>query len=157
MVHPGDDRSAGAAHGAVARAPRESPLNRPTPLGRQVGAWLGELTDAAEPFARLEFPQMPPRCKSCAFRGGSIPNGCEETLIEAIKCAAEGVPFYCHLRFKPDGSPIDLCSGWVMLHGSPPAKVLEMLPTHEWDFSDDGAGNSPASTTEDGQASGMNK
>lgn len=99
--------------------------NRPTPEGQQLGASLAKMADAGEPIARLEFPAMPPRCKSCAFTAGTVPNGCPETAIDAFGCIVESTPFMCHQRFDDDGNPQDLCTGWVFAMASPHARVFQ--------------------------------
>jgi len=79
--------------------------NEPTSEGRKVGAMLGALADAAEAEQRRDFPDMLPRCNDCAFRAGTLPNGCEETLMDAMKCAVEGKPFYYVLRDRSIAGP----------------------------------------------------
>ena len=93
--------------------------NEPTPEGRKVGAMLGALADAAEAEQRRDFPNMLPRCNDCAFRAGTLPNGCEETLMDAMKCAVEGKPFYCHKGLKEGEAPKRLCSGVMVLYTGP--------------------------------------
>jgi hypothetical protein len=93
--------------------------NLPTPEGRALGAELARLCDAEIK------PGDPERCLTCAFRAGTIPNGCAPTLMDAIKCAIEGAPFYCH---EQRGK---LCSGWrLMVDG--PQKLSVDVP---WPFS----------------------
>jgi hypothetical protein len=79
--------------------------NRPTDLGREAGIQLARLCDAAE---RSRMP-LHPRCTTCAFRAGTIPNGCEATVLDANKCLIENIPFMCHER---KGQP---CSGWATM------------------------------------------
>ena len=87
--------------------------NRTTSEGRDLGRELARLADEAEPRARLKWPEMPPRCASCAFRHGPhLANGSPETLMDALKCVVEGHVFECHEPSR-EGSP---CSGWLMLH-----------------------------------------
>lgn len=77
-------------------------------LGRQMAQWC----DDAEPKARLKFPELPPRCSSCAFREGAhLASGSPATQMDALKCAIEGQPFFCHQHDRKD----EVCSGWVML------------------------------------------
>ena len=85
-------------------------LNRPTPEGLELGAELARLV-AAE--ITKVFDGEDPRCASCAFRPGTIPNGCGPTLMNALKCVMEVQPFYCHMGDRP------VCAGWVALvHGT---------------------------------------
>lgn len=48
------------------------------------------------------------RCATCAFRPGTPPNQCGDTLIDAMKCVVEKEPFMCH-ESKRSGWP---CHGW---------------------------------------------
>lgn len=92
----------------------ETKRNMPTPEGRELGRMLAKLTDLAEPSVRARFPNHGKRCKSCAFTAGTFPNGCPETLIDALACLIRDEPFYCHQRFNADGTPVDLCAGWLI-------------------------------------------
>lgn len=105
-------------------------LNRPTDRGRQLGMYLAKLADKAERESAKRFPNQKIRCTTCAFRGGSIPNGCEETLLDAIKCTMEGVSFYCH---ETKGCRA-LCSGWLQSQGVLIGKSKLATP---WPFTDD--------------------
>lgn len=79
--------------------------SRVTPEGRALGEQMAKLYDIAE--KRLG-DQVDPgeRCKTCAFRAGTVPNGCAQTQLDISKCVAEGIPFYCH---QHQG---ELCHGW---------------------------------------------
>lgn len=90
--------------------------NAPTPEGIALGRELARLCDAEEQKQLDQFPGQPPRCDDCAFRAGTIPNGCPDTLMDALKCVLEGEPFYCHKGMKDqDADPKRLCSGWMVL------------------------------------------
>ena len=106
--------------------------NRPSREGRDLGEQLARLTDAAETEGRKTFPDHMPRCNSCAFTRGTFPNGCLPTVMDALKCAVEGKPFYCHQNLDENGDPIDLCSGWLFVQGE--LKFLEV--TLPYDFSE---------------------
>jgi hypothetical protein len=81
-------------------------LNRPCPLGRELGAHLARLTQPSiDAMAAAGISDD--RCASCAFRLGTIPNGCIETQADALKSLMEGIPFYCHMK-----EPRVLCHGW---------------------------------------------
>lgn len=85
--------------------------NFTTPEGHELGAKLAKWCDDAEPAARLRCPELPPRCNSCAFRGGPhLANGSPATLLDALKCVMEGVSFFCHEPAREDA----LCMGWAM-------------------------------------------
>jgi hypothetical protein len=86
--------------------------NRATPEGREIGARMAKFCDDEEPKARLRFPELPPRCNSCAFRQGDhVANGSPETQMDALKCVMEGREFYCH---EPAREGM-LCMGWACL------------------------------------------
>lgn len=92
--------------------------NLPTDDGRLLGVQLARLTDIEEARLREKFPRMHRRCGDCAFRAGTDPNGCPETLMDAVKALVENVPFYCHKAFTPEGAPKLLCAGYAILIGS---------------------------------------
>jgi hypothetical protein len=48
------------------------------------------------------------RCKSCAFREGTVPNGCIQTQLDALKAVIEDVPFMCHQADRKG----KICHGW---------------------------------------------
>ena len=82
--------------------------SRVSPEGRALGAQLVHLT---EPAIRSLAAQGSPdeRCKSCAFRPDTVPNGCLQTQADAFKAVIENVPFHCHQGdrlHKP-------CHGWI--------------------------------------------
>jgi hypothetical protein len=68
---------------------------RVSPEGKAMGATIALMYDKAFKKLRLSDTQDR-RCKSCAFRKGTVPNGCVQTMMDVIKCLAEGHPFCCH-------------------------------------------------------------
>jgi hypothetical protein len=106
--------------------------NRPTPEGRILGAKMAQFCDESEPAARLKFPELPPRCNSCAFRAGPhVANGSPETQMDVLKCVMEGIEFLCHEPYRKD----QVCSGWaMMLLAKDDASGLRKCP---WPFSDE--------------------
>jgi|SRR5580698_8835378 hypothetical protein len=94
----------------------EAVPNLPTPEGRALGAELARIADLEEEHQREKFPNAKPRCADCAFRAGSIPNGCPETLMDAVKALAECTPFYCHHGLD-SAQPTRLCAGYALLMG----------------------------------------
>lgn len=80
---------------------------RVTPGGRRAGAALCRLTEPAI-AALIADGEPDERCKTCAFRLGTVPNGCVQTQADAMKCVMEGVPFYCH----QDPTHKTPCHGW---------------------------------------------
>ena len=100
-----------------APAPGEGTPNLPTPAGRLLGRQLARLCDLEEAKDLEGFPDQLPRCDDCAFRLGTRPNGCAETLMDAVKCIIEIKPFYCHKGVKEGEAPKHLCRGWLTLSG----------------------------------------
>lgn len=80
---------------------------RVSPEGKRAGAHLVRIV---EPWVQHLAEQGEPdeRCKSCAFRLGTVPNGCLQTQLDALKAVVEGVPFLCHQADR-ERSP---CHGW---------------------------------------------
>lgn len=116
--------------------------NRPTPEGRRLGAELARIADKAEAEDLKSFPDQKQRCESCAFRAGTIPNGCPETLLDAVKCVVERVPFMCHQVRDADGNCTELCMGWLAAQGHVPEG--KQIPT-PWPFSTPESEDSDAS------------
>lgn len=104
--------------------------SRVTPRGRAMGEQLvrkikpviEHLVDAGEPDER---------CKSCAFRAGTVPNGCLQTQLDALKAVLEQTPFACHAAHHKDGTP-KLCAGWLASQWGAIDKPVVPCP---WDFS----------------------
>lgn len=71
------------------------------------------------------------RCRSCAFRAGTVPNGCFQTMSDAIKAALEQKPFLCHVGRYPDGSR-KMCAGWLATQWGAANRAAIQCP---WDFS----------------------
>lgn len=105
--------------------------NLPTDEGCALGEQMARFTDQAEPIARLKFPELPPRCNSCAFRKGDhAANGSPTTQMDALKCVMEGHEFLCHEPARESA----LCSGWAMWML---AKDDVDFTTVDWQFSDE--------------------
>ena len=104
--------------------------NRVTPLGRELGKHIARLIEPG--IAELAAAGEPDvRCQTCAFRAGTIPNGCEQTLGDALKCAMEGSrDFMCH----QDTTQQTVCHGYfawrVLSLDRPDVKC-------PWDYSPD--------------------
>lgn len=105
--------------------------NRPSPVGIETGSHLARFTDKAEQDwheAGMNF--IPQRCASCAFRSGTVPNGCVTTVADAMKCTMERKPFHCHHGMKGHG-PESVCAGWILLNSAqPPVQA-------PWKYSDE--------------------
>lgn len=106
--------------------------SRITPQGQQLGADLVALVEPA--IASLAADGEPDtRCASCAFRAGTVPNGCPVTVLDAFKATMEGQPFLCHLQLGNRGT----CHGWYAGQVALRAKGIETqhVPyqySHEW-------------------------
>lgn len=99
-------------------------LNKPSELGREMGKKIALICDDVE----LRRMLLRPRCGTCAFREGTIPNACEATIMDAVKCAAEGTPFMCHEHKNPKVQ----CAGWLAMKLHAPIEV-----TWPWSNSDE--------------------
>ena len=88
-------------------------VNRPTPEGIELGKEFVRML--GPDIERLEnMGVIPERCKSCALRLGTIPNGCPQTLMDFMECTrGDDTDFLCHT----DGQ---LCSGFMA------AKIVEI-------------------------------
>lgn len=112
--------------------------NVPTPDGRLLGEQLVRLADKAEAEMLAAQGTAPRRCASCAFKAGTFPNGCPMTVMDALKCVMEGVPFYCHHSDKDvDGKHVGVCAGYTMSRaavqcGGQPVAGVVLTP---WPFS----------------------
>lgn len=96
----------------------ESFANDPTDEGRALGREIARMADAE--FAK--DASLRPRCHDCAFLGGTAPNSIAGTLMNALKCALERDPFYCHV-IPADGRQ-QLCAGWeAMLNRGEPTQA----------------------------------
>lgn len=69
------------------------------------GALLGEQ------IARLT-PPVRGMCRTCAFRLGTYPNRCLQTVTAAVDCVIRGGIFHCHENFDDNGEEIP-CSGFL--------------------------------------------
>lgn len=70
--------------------------HRVTEEGKRLGATMVRLFNLA--FDTLSPHGMKDeRCASCAFRPGTVPNGCIQTQLDVLKAVAEGTrTFTCH-------------------------------------------------------------
>lgn len=92
-------------------------INEPSRLGWELGFHLDKFFNAAK--------LQPERCRTCAFRSGTYANGSEQTVMDAMKCIMERVPFNCHEENK-------LCAGYVSMCAETPNKTET-----PWPFSDE--------------------
>ena len=78
--------------------------SRASPEGRALGEKLVRITEPWVKHLAAEG-EADERCKTCAFRAGTVPNGCIQTQMDAFKALVEKVPFGCHQRSG-------ICHGW---------------------------------------------
>jgi hypothetical protein len=111
--------------------------NRPSAEGRAIGEQLARLTDKSEPIVRAQFPNHKSRCKSCAFTAGTVPNECLPTVMDALKCVVDGIPFHCHQQFDDNGTPTDLCAGWAIASTQVDDRLIKAVGplVAEWELS----------------------
>jgi uncharacterized protein with PIN domain len=108
--------------------------NRVTPEGKAAWFQMVRLTEPA--ITQLTSEGEPDeRCKSCAFRLGTVPNGCIQTQADAMKAVIEGVPFLCHQADRK-GWP---CHGWfaarVAIQRAEKARGTKLDVKCPWEFS----------------------
>lgn len=113
--------------------------HRVSPAGRAMGksaARLAELGRQRLEAMGLDGVKAPAlrdeMCTTCACQPGSVPNGCLQTQLDLLKCAAEGKPFHCH---APRNGKI--CAGWVRVRAELvarplPPQALALLAKHEY-------------------------
>jgi hypothetical protein len=78
-----------------------------TPEGRALGEQMARMTEPAI-AALVAEGEADERCKSCAFRAGTVPNGCLQTQMDVLKSVIEAVQFNCHQHDKQGQA----CHGW---------------------------------------------
>lgn len=98
--------------------------SRVSPEGKAAGKEMSRFAEMSVAILELEG-EPDDRCKTCAFREGTVPNGCIQTQADAMKAVAEGVPFTCHQR---PGWP---CHGWYAIRTQMKGKKRKM----PWPFS----------------------
>lgn len=81
--------------------------NRPTPEGIELGQNIARLIqpEIDKLWKENGIPDL--RCQSCAFRAGTVPNGCGQTILDALECVENGPAFVCHQNQE------NLCHGYV--------------------------------------------
>lgn len=89
--------------------------HRVTPTGQALGknaarlAELGRARLESLGLADVKAPKLRDEmCKSCAFLPGTVPNGCLQTQMDALKAVLEDVPFMCHQANRKGA----VCHGW---------------------------------------------
>lgn len=91
--------------------------HRVSPEGKAMGKTMADLV--APIIAQLAADGEPGECcKTCAFRLGTVPNGCMQTQSDVAKAVFEGVPFMCH----QSADFISVCHGWFAARQHPHLK-----------------------------------
>jgi hypothetical protein len=80
--------------------------SRVTPLGQTIGRQASRVVQPVID-ALVSEGKPDPRCDTCVFRLGTVPNGCLQTQMDASKSVGEGIPFRCHERKG------EVCPGWA--------------------------------------------
>ena len=107
--------------------------NLPTPQGRELGEALASFVDVEIAALESAGNPVPVRCAECAFRRGTVPNGCVPTLMDAVKTLFEGeIGFDCHLPGR-EGVP---CGGYQILAQADAGGDRVSAP---WQYSDESA------------------
>ncbi len=108
--------------------------SRVSPEGRSLGQRIVSIT---EPWVKHLAATGEPdeRCKSCAFRADTVPNGCLQTQMDVFKAVVERVPFLCHQHDRKG----DVCHGWfatqVGIRASEKVKGPMPVTKAPWEFS----------------------
>lgn len=71
--------------------------SRITREGRLLGSKLINLAESKIPQL-IAQGEPDERCATCAFRKDTVPNGCIQTVMDALKAVSEGKPFMCHSK-----------------------------------------------------------
>ncbi|MBI3230974.1 MAG: hypothetical protein HYZ45_12605 [Burkholderiales bacterium] len=111
--------------------------HRVSPEGKQMGAIMSRLADL-ECASLARQGETDDRCKTCAFRAGTVPNGCAQTQSDVIKAVSDNVPFMCHAHKNSHGQYNRICHGWFAVRRIVNRKEKatgEKMPLAPWDFS----------------------
>lgn len=98
--------------------------------GQECGAiWAGMAEKGIALLATEGEPDA--RCKSCAFRLGTVPNGCAQTQLDVTKSVMEAVPFMCHAHANKAKVHTHICHGWyairvLLRRRGLPGKIMDM-------------------------------
>jgi hypothetical protein len=94
--------------------PISSRAERMPPEAVRIGAFAYRLARVGERRLLAQNLALPHPCRSCAFRLGTVPNRCIDTLVDAIKCVFEGDRlFRCHEPREGDSVLDQACWGFM--------------------------------------------
>lgn len=82
----------------------------------------------------IEQGEPDERCATCAFKHGTIPSSCHQTMLDAVKCLLEGKVFYCHAKTIGTGEWLgpQVCHGYYAAR----QRVKDDAPVEVgWEFS----------------------
>lgn len=107
--------------------------NRVTPEGRKVGEWISRRcdTEVGKLIAEGEWDKDE-RCASCAFRYGTVPNGCPQTMLDVVKSVMEKQTFSCHVARDGYEAGVHPCMGWFATMQAVKDKPIRKV---DWEFS----------------------
>lgn len=100
--------------------------HRVSPEGKACGEFMAKVA-AAQIVKLAEEGEPVECCKTCAFRPGTVPNGCAQTQSDVLKAVLEGVAFMCHQNRG------EVCAGWFAARQDPRVKG-RVIPC-DWEFS----------------------
>lgn len=98
--------------------------------GKKAGELMASVADVGMKIL-ADLGESVEYCKTCAFRRGTVPNGCAQTQLDTMKAVFEGKPFHCHVN-KVHGMR-DICQGWFAARQHPKFKTMS-IPC-DWEFS----------------------
>jgi len=108
--------------------------SRVSPQGRDLGNQMARIV---QPWIEHVEAEGEPdqRCKSCAFRAGTVPSGCLQTQMDVMKAVIEKTPFNCHQHDRKG----QICHGWFAMRVAMryAEKTKGPLPVTQcpWEFS----------------------
>lgn len=97
--------------------------------GQTAGAYVADLYRRA----RLERPDLPSRCATCAFRRGTEANQSIASIGDALMAVATGdVDFRCHENIRMMSDDCDhLCRGFEAINTSSVGAKLRLMQKQE--------------------------
>jgi hypothetical protein len=105
--------------------------SRVTPEGISLGKVMARAADIGQAYLNSINEPASERCKTCAFRAGTVPNGCIQTQFDVYKAVFELVPFMCHQKCG------EICAGWFSVVNVP--GIEKFRGTAPYDFSPEDA------------------
>lgn len=116
--------------------------HRVSPEGRKAGLLFSVLAEKECATLAQEHGEPDERCKTCALRAGTVPNGCFQTQGDLCKALVEDVPFMCHSKPGKDGRFETICHGWFAVSrvfDRARAAGVDLPASAPWDFTPEDA------------------